>query len=429
MGAFSLDRRSFLGAAAAAPLISQIAASAERTLPPIPTQSVATDAGYWEKVSALYKVSPSITNFENGYWGVMPEPVREEFKRLSDFVNFENTVWARPKGGAALEEVRVEVANALGCAKEEIALTRGATEALQLLIAGYNRLKPGDKIMYADLDYDSMQYAMTWLQGRRGVELVKFAIPEPATRANVLAAYEEQLRRHPTTKLLLLTHISHRTGLMIPVKEIGAMARTAGVDVIVDAAHSWGQIDFKVADLGVDFVGFNLHKWIGAPLGAGALYIKASRLADIDRAYGDEDFKPDDVRSRVHTGTTNFATFLSVPTALKLHQEIGPAAKEARFRHLRDRWVKASRDIPNLEILTPDDPSMAAGITSFRFAGKTTADANNAIVNALRDQHGIMTVRRAGIAKGHAIRVTPAPFITEADCDKLSAALRALAKA
>lgn len=429
MGASSVDRRLFLGAVAAAPLMANAASAADRTLPPIPAQSVATDAAYWDKVRSLYKVTPSITNFENGYWGVMPEPVREEFKRLSDFVNFENTVWARPKGGGALEEVRVSVADALGCAKEEIAMTRGATEALQTLIASYNKLKPGDKIMYADLDYDSMQYAMNWLQGRRGVELVKFAIPEPATRANVLAAYEEQLKAHPTTKLLLLTHISHRTGLMIPAKEIAAMARAAGCDVILDAAHSWGQVDYRVADLGIDFVGFNLHKWIGAPLGAGALYIKASRLADIDRHYGDEDYKPEDVRSRIHTGTTNFATFLSVPTALALHKEIGPAAKEARFRYLRDRWVKASRDIPNLEILTPDDPTMVAGITSLRFAGKTDAAANNAIVNALRDQHGIMTVRRAGIAKGHAIRVTPAPFITEADCDKLAGALRALAKA
>lgn len=129
----------------------------------------------------------------------------------------------------------------------------------------------------------------------------------------------------------------------MPIKDIANMARERGVDVIVDAAHSWGQIDFKVGELDCDFVGFNLHKWIGAPLGVGFMYIRKPRLADIDRAYGDEDFPPTDIRSRVHTGTSNFAASLALPTALQLHQAIGPKAKELRLRHLRDHWVSRTR--------------------------------------------------------------------------------------
>jgi selenocysteine lyase/cysteine desulfurase len=268
-----------------------------------------------------------------------------------------------------------------------------------------------------------MQYAMNWLKDRRGVEVAKFDIPEPATRQAVLDAYDAALKANPKTKLLLLTHISHRTGLMMPVKEIAAMAKARGVDVILDAAHSWGQIDFRAKDLGVDFIGFNLHKWIGAPLGVGLLYIARDRLADIDPYMADEDFKADDVRSRLHTGTTNFAAQLAVPAALALHREIGPQAKEARYRHLRNYWVAKARELKGVEVQTPDDPTMVAGITSFALTGKRSAADTNAIVASLRDQHRVMTVRRGGVAKGNTIRISPAPYIMESDLDRFIAAL------
>lgn len=429
----SSERRGFmLGLAATATTVASVGRAAAQTasalvsLPAAPGQALATDAPYWAAVRSLYAVTPDIVNLENGYWGAMAEPVRREYLAKTDLVNRDNSFYARNAYGREIEPIRAALAAAVGCSVEEIAFTRGATEALQLLIAGYNKLKAGDTVLYADLDYDSMQYAMNWLKDRRGVDVVRFAIPEPATREAVLQTYQKQLESNPKARLLLLTHLSHRTGLVIPVAEIAAMARARGVDVVVDAAHSWGQIDFNVRDLQSDFVGFNLHKWIGAPLGAGFMYIKKDRLPDIDRALGDEDFPPTDIRSRVHTGTANFATFLTLPTALKLHQDIGARAKQARLRHLRDHWVSRARGFKGLEILTPDEPGMAAGITSFRFAGKTSAADNNAIVAELRDKHGIFSVRRAGVAKGQCIRISPALYTTEGDMDKLVAALKAM---
>lgn len=329
------SRRSILaGLAATAVLpLARTATAAEGALSGLPTPpagsatAVATDQAYWSAVRGLYAVTPDVVNLENGYWGVMPEPVRREFIRQTDMVNQQNSYYARQRFGADFEAVRVKVAEAVGAAPQEIALTRGATEALQLLIGGYNRLKPGDSVLYADLDYDSMQYAMNALKARRGVEVVKFNIPEPATRQAVLDAYASALDANPKTRLLLLTHVSHRTGLVMPVAEIVRMAKARGIDCIVDAAHSWGQLDIKVGDLEADFVGFNLHKWIGAPLGIGFLYIKKDRLDSIDRDMGDEDFPESDIRSRVHTGTVNFATVLTVPTAIALHQEIGADRK------------------------------------------------------------------------------------------------------
>lgn len=417
------SRRAVLTGLGAAALAATAAPVLARTLPPLPAAALGTDAAYWNAVRGLYSVTPDMVNLENGYWGIMAEPVKAEYKRLTDFVNFENTVYARTRIGKDLDDVRTPLAEFLGVAREEIALTRGATEALQTLIAGYNKLKAGDGVLYADLDYDSMQYAMNWLKDRRGVEVAKFDIPEPATKANVLAAYDAALKANPKTKLLLLTHLSHRTGLMMPVREIAAMARARGVDVILDAAHSWGQVDFKAKDLGVDFIGFNLHKWIGAPLGVGLIYIAREHLADIDTHYGDEDFNLDDIRSRIHTGTPNFAAQLAVPAALALHREIGPQAKEARYRHLRNYWVAKARELKGVEIQTPDDSEMVAGITSFAIAGRRSPADCNAIVAALRDQHKVMTVRRGGVAKGNTIRISPTAYLSEADLDRFIAAL------
>ena len=305
---------------------------------------------------------------------------------------------------------------------------RGDRGHQQRLIGGYNRLKPGDAAIYADLDYPAMQYAMNWLADRRGVRVVRIAIPEPATRDNVLGAYRAALDANPDVRLLLLTHVNNKTGLILPVATITEFARRRNVDVIVDAAHSWGQLDLSVADVGADFIGFNLHKWVGAPIGVGVIYIRKGRLNDIDRMMADEDQPADSIMSRVHTGTMNFAAVLTVPAALDFHVSVGPAYKAARLRYLRDRWVNAVRGFPGLEILTPDDPDMAAAITSFRIRGRTSRADNDQLVDALLKQHGLFTVRRTGIEQGDCVRVTPALYNRPEDVDRLALALKQLSR-
>jgi isopenicillin-N epimerase len=419
-------RRILAGAGAALALANGTGAFAQPSLPRPPAADLATDPALWNAVRDLYRVSPDTINLENGYWGVMAEPVRREFEALNAMINRDNSIYARTRFGADLEAVRVKVAALVGADVHEIAMTRGATEGLQALIGGYARLQPGDAVMYADLDYDSMQYAMNWLKDRRGVSVVTLALPEPATRQAILDAYQRAIEANPKLRLLLLTHVSHRTGLVLPVAEIIRMARARNIDVIVDAAHSIGQIDFKVADLGADFVGFNLHKWIGAPLGVGCIYVKKDRIPDIDRFMADEDSAPGDIRSRIHTGTYNFATMLSVPKAIEIHETIGIAAKQARLRYLRDYWVARARAIDGVEILTPDEPGMSGALTSFRLAGKGAKADNDAVVAALRDRK-ILTVRRAGVAKGQCVRVTPALYTGTADLDRFVAALGEIA--
>ncbi|MNT04216.1 Isopenicillin N epimerase [compost metagenome] len=309
---------------------------------------------------------------------------------------------------------------------DEIVLTRGATEALQVLIAGYNRLQPGDAVLYADIDYDNMITVTRWLQQRRGAQVVHIAMPEPFTHDNVVAAYVAAMERHPTLKLMLLTHVNHRNGMVLPVAEISHLARARGIDVIVDTAHGFGQLDMTIPDLQADFAGINLHKWIGAPVGVGAAYIKRGRVADIDPWLGEK--AGDDIRTRVHTGTVNFAAYLSLPTALDLHAQIGVANKQARLRLLRNRWVEAARGIDGIEVLASGDPRLTSAIASFRLKGKTSVADSYALSKKLVQEHGIFAVPRDGLASGACVRVTPGIFTPESHLDRLVDALRKVAK-
>ena len=424
----TVSRRSlFTGAAALAASSSFAKAQNASALAPSATTdaaAVARDEAFWRNVAAQFDVTPDIVNLENGNWGIMSRPVMERYMAHTRMVNRDNSYYSRRQFRTDYLAIRARLAGALGAAESEIALTRGATEALKGLIAGYRGLKPGDAVMYADLDYGSIQACMDWRAAQDECAIVKLTIPEPSDHDGLIAFYREALEKNPSTKLLLLTHISHRTGLAIPVRDITEIARAMGADVVVDAAHSWGQMDFTVGDLGADFVGFNMHKWIGAPLGVGAVYIKENRIDDIapDPAAGA--WERDLTTGRIHTGTFNYAAFLTIPDALDFHETVGPAAKEARLRYLRELWVKKARKIDALDILTPEDARLHAGITSFRFKGKTSLDDNKEIAQRLLEDYKVYTVHRTGVAAGACVRVTPSIYNSEADMARLAQALQ-----
>jgi isopenicillin-N epimerase len=427
-----LNRRAFLRGSAAAALTatSGWAAQAATTAAQPAAPAAADDEAYWREVAGHYDVSRDFINLENAYYGIMSRPVSDEFKRNIDVLNRDNSRLLRQEFDRdGIEAIRVQLARHLGVPADEIAITRGATESLQNLITNYQLLKPGDTILYGDLDYDAMQYAMNDLAERRGARVELVRIPEPATRQAVLDVYEKALAANPRARLLLLTHISHRTGLVFPVDEITRMARRRGVDVILDIAQSWGQLDYRLSDLQADFIGGNLHKWIGAPLGLGFIHIRKARLADIGVHMGDRDYAATDICSRVHSGTLNAASIMTIPKALQLHAQIGTAAKGARLRHLRDYWVRQARAIDKIEILTPDTPGMYGAVTSFRLKGQTTPEQNSALCRRLMDQHGIFTVARHGPVGGSCIRVTPAVFTQPAQLDQLAVALKKIAAA
>jgi selenocysteine lyase/cysteine desulfurase len=422
-------RRNFLKSAACAPAAifatHETLAQAGAPVPTLPPNSVSVAS-----LPQHYDVDPNVHNLENGYWGIMPRSVEKVYLEQTAFVNKNNSIWGRNvlPGGACLSaggrEAREAIARMVGAQPEEIAITRSGSDALQLLIVNYKHIKPGDAVIYCDLDYDAMIASMDWLGDHRGAQVVKFDMPEPATTASILAAYEDVLKRTPNAKLLLVTQVSNRTGLVTPVKEIVAMARARGVDTIVDIAHGVACLDFQMADLGCDFAGWSVHKWTAAPLGTGAMYIRKSRIDDIDIAYDNHEIPPHDITARVPPGTVNFAALLTIPSAVEFHYAVGAAAKEKHLRSMRDQWVDKVRDLPNVEVCVPDDPARYCAITSFRLRDmKTNAQAQQ-LQKVLFDKYRVHTVWRKGVAKGPVIRVTPALYNTQADTTALAEALR-----
>ncbi|WP_409475611.1 aminotransferase class V-fold PLP-dependent enzyme [Stenotrophomonas sp. Y-13] len=426
-------RRRLLRGAALMPLAAGAPAMATAAAPALPEPpagvspaQLAGDETYWAAVAAQYDLGDEVVMLDNGYWGAMARPVLQAYAQATVEVNRGNAWFGRVAFPQRMRAVQRQLADFLGVGEDEVVLTRGATEALQALIGGYNRLRPGDQVLYADIDYDSTITAMQWLRARRGVEPVAIALPEPCGHAQVLEAYTQALQRNPRLKLMLLTQVNHRNGMLLPVAEIAAMARARGVDVIVDAAHAIGQVETRIDGLGADFVGINLHKWIGAPVGVGAMYVRRGRVADIDPYMGDRDRG---IASRVHTGTANFAAFLALPAALAFHQRIGTAAKRARLLRLRDQWRDAARALPGLQLLGSDEPRFSSAIASFRLAGQVTLQQNIGVARRLLEEHGVFTVHRDGLAHGACVRVTPGIFTSPAQIDRLVAGLRRLAGA
>lgn len=384
----------------------------------------ATDENFWNIVRRQYDVTDKITNLEAGYWGIMSIPVTQAYIKNTHFVNQKSSYYVRRQYGDDYNKIIARLAAKLGVGEDELVLTRNASEALSSLINGYNKLSPGDTVIYADQDYGSMQSEMRYLKKYRGVDVVDITIPEPASYQAVIDAYKKALDDHPKCKMILLTHVSNRTGIITPVKEIAAMCKERGVDVILDAAHSWGQFEFDLQDLGVDFIGFNMHKWIGVPLGVGLLYIRKNRILDIDPLRGEAGQENNNIRTRIHTGTVNFASVLTIPDALDFRENIGQKNIENRLRSLRNQWVNPVRNNDKVEVLTPDDERMYAGITSFRIKGKGSYQENADLMKLLHEKYGIFTVAIGGLANGGGIRVSPSLYNTREDMDKLAAAIK-----
>lgn len=421
-----LTRRGLLGAASGLAVAGTGCAGTPAALPSPPAgpEEAARDAAFWEQVRGLYDLTDEMIHLEHGNWGMMARPVLEAHKTALDRVNARTSIYARREFGRDFQPILAAAAALIGAHEDELVFTRNATESMLALISGYNRLRPGDGVLFADLDYPSMQTAMGWLSARRGAVVHQMALPEPATHQGVIDAYAGALDANPGIRLILLTHVSHRTGLLLPVAEIVELARARGADVLLDSAHAFGQVAFDVSTLGADFIGLNLHKWIGAPLGVGAIYIRRGRTQDIDPYMNAAEPPPESIRARVTTGTVNLAALLAVPPALELHEALGAAQKEARLRYLRSLWAESLRDHPGIDILTPADPRLYAGITSFRLTGQTGVRENAALAERLAEAFGIFTVMRDGLASGACVRVTPAVFTREDEVLALVAALR-----
>ncbi|MGY2684260.1 aminotransferase class V-fold PLP-dependent enzyme [Pseudomonas tolaasii] len=380
---------------------------------------------HWHTIAQRYELEPGPINLENGYFGRMSRVVRAQYLEHVAFINRSNSLYVRQRFERGENvEIRRQLAELIDVDPESVAFTRNATEALQSLIRNYNGLKPGDQVLISDLEYDTVKGAMRWLAGIRGVEVVELSHAHPASFDSLVQTYRDAFARYPRLKLMALTHVTHRTGLVMPVEAIAKAAREHGIDVILDGAHALGQIEFNLPQLGIQFAGFNLHKWIGAPLTLGFLYIAPERLADIDPDMGEFHYPITDVRARTSYSTPNFPALMTLPLVFEEHRALGgSAAKGARVNYLRDLWVSQVRPLAGIEVLTSDDPRLYCGISAFKFVGRD----QQVMADSLLKDYGLFTTTRVGAAFGSCIRVTPGLVTSAADINVLVKAITELA--
>ena len=298
----------------------------------------ADDEKYWKRIAnKYYDVSKDYINLENGYYGIQPKPVLQAFEKNILLANREGARFARKIYPELSSNIKKELAAFLQVSPEEIIITRNATEALNIAIQGYP-FKPGDEVLINQLDYFSMIEAFRMLEKRGRVKVNSFEMPLlPANDDEIVELYRQQIT--DKTKMILITHVSNINGLIAPVAKITAMAKQKGIDTISDSAHALGQVPFSLPALGSDFVGMNLHKWIGNPIGAGVLYIKKDRIKEMSNLFGDVNTAEDSINKLAHFGTTPFAVMMTIPDSLAFHKLMGIEKVTQRLHYLKSIWI------------------------------------------------------------------------------------------
>jgi selenocysteine lyase/cysteine desulfurase len=379
---------------------------------------VPDDEKYWKKIRKYYDVSKEYVNLENGYYGIQPKPVLEAFQKNVALANKEASRFARKDFPAINTAAKKAVAEFLQVSPDEIIITRNATEALNIAIQGYP-FKPGDEVLLNQLDYFSMIDTFRMLEQRGKIKVNAFDMPLlPANEEEIVEVYRKQLT--PNTKVILLTHVSNINGLIVPVAKIAAMAKVKGIDCITDSAHALGHVKFSLPELGSDFVGLNLHKWIGNPIGAGVLYIKKNRVKEMNALFGDVTAAANSISKLAHFGTTPFAVIMTIPESLAFHRLMGIEKVQARLHFLKSTWMNGLKEVAAVELVTPADASLSCAIASFRVKNKTAAE----VAAYLDGEHNIFTVARTLGTQG-CVRVTPSVYNSVDDVNKLVNAVKA----
>jgi selenocysteine lyase/cysteine desulfurase len=419
------DRKDFLQKIGAGLLLSGMPVAAmamkETAIDPSDFQAEgeATDEKFWKRIAKkYYELADDHINLENGFYGIQPKPVLQAFQRNIVTANAQAARFARKEYPAIAASAKKELAAFLGVLDEEIIITRNATEALNIAIQGYPFRKE-DEVILHQLDYFSMIETFQMLEKRGVLQVKTFEMPLlPKSEEEMVELYRQLITAK--TRVILLTHVSNINGLIVPVAKIAAMAKERGVDVMTDSAHALGQLKFSLKELKSDFVGMNLHKWIGNPVGAGILYVKKERINEMNALFGDISAREDSINKLAHFGTTPFAVIMTIPTSLAFHQQLGIERISARLNYLKNIWVKELKQHPGVEVVTPADFSCA--IASFRINNKPAA----AVADELFKQHKIFTVART-LGKDGCVRVTPSIYNSTTDIERFVAAVKRIA--
>jgi isopenicillin-N epimerase len=377
-----------------------------------PAVPVAEDEAYWGEIQRAFDADRTLINLNNG--GVSPTPTHVLEAMIRD-LRFSNEapvehMWSvlEPR----IESVRRELAKEFGCDPEEMAITRNASESNETMIFGLD-LKRGDEVIVTTQNYPRMLTSWDQRARREGivVKQIKFAVPPPSDDY-IVNQFREAIT--PRTRVIEITHITNLTGQILPVAKVVAMAREKGIDVFVDGAHAFAHFPFTRDELGCDYYGTSLHKWLLAPIGTGFLYVRRSKQKSLWPLMAAPASMDQDVRKYEEIGTHPAANHNAIAAALAFHRAIGGERKVARLRYLRDRWAKRLlAESSRVRVLTPLDGKQAGGIALFNVEGIDSAK----LQGWLWAKHRIITTPIIH-AEFNGLRITPNVYTTLDEVDR-----------
>lgn len=387
---------------------------------------VAKDELYWGQIQQAFDLDRTFINLNTGHHCSAPRVVMDAYKRYLEMENLAPVYYAGMLGGR-LDTIRRELADEFGCETEEMAMTRNASESLQILQNGID-LAPGDEVITTEQDYPRM--LTTWDQRvrRDKIKVTRLQFPVPTTFDDLYSRFEKAIT--PRTKVFHFTHITNLTGQLFPVQRLSRLARERGITTIVDGAHAGGQFPFKLRDLECDAYGVSLHKWLLAPLGSGLLFVRKDMIPKFWPLQAAPATSDTNIRKFEEIGTAPMAVKAGIGDALAFHRAITVERKAARLFYLTSRWADQLKTHPRIRMHSSLKPGETWGVATVGIEGMEASK----IGGFLMDKYKIIV---AGLAQGalpgqqfpyQGIRVTPNIYTATWEVDRFVQAMQELLK-
>lgn len=421
-----IQRRSFIKKTGAAMMLPLSFTELRANTVIIPNHSdinaemLAEDESFWDEIRKMYVQNPEFINLESGYFSPSPESVKVNWVARLTEINASPSYYMRTRQFSERQDLINQMAEFIGISNEEMVLTRNTTESLNIVIHGL-KLEEGEEILRTNREYPSMIQALDQRSKRHGTKVNVVDIPlNPESTEQIVNIIEKGIT--PKTKVLLVSHIIYLNGQVLPVKEITAMAHNHGLEVIVDGAHAFTHINQTIKEINCDYYGCSLHKWFGAPLGNGLLYVKKGKVDRLWPLFGDSDYDEDDIRKLSHFGTMPCSNQVAMLSSIDFNNKIGVPKKSARLKYLRRYWTTQVKDTPKVKFYTPLQDEFCGAIANVGIEGMTPKE----LATVLMDRHKIFTV-----AIDHddiqGVRVAPNFHNTIEDLDRMVTAVNQLA--
>lgn len=376
-----------------------------------------TDEDFWSRIRESYSVSSTLINLNNG--GVSPQPkvVQEAHDRYLKMCNEAPSYYMWRILDQGRESLRMKLAGLAGCDPEEIAINRNSTEGLNTVIFGLN-LKAGDEVVLTKQDYPNMMNAWKQREKRDGIVLryVNLNLPMDDDE-KIVDLFSQQI--NTKTKVVMVTHVINWTGQILPAAKIAAVAHSKGAEVIVDGAHSFAHLNFKIPDLNADYFGTSLHKWLSAPFGSGLLYIKKNKIKNIWALLSSNNPEGDDIRKFESLGTRSFASEMAIAQAVDFYLAIGAQRKEERLRFLKNYWVNKVKHLPGVSFNTTLDEKKSCALCNVKIDSFTPSELDMKLLDKYKIH--VSPIVYENIT---GIRITPNVYTSVGDLDRLVIAIK-----